>query len=357
MAGGIIVLSLVLIALPSRQAPAQLQSYDEAQAQLQKQLMEMQAKLEKLQAKLQTEIPKLTETRVQQATARALAARETALAKLQSLRVAGGDDILVDDNNVSVFFDSNGPSWLGVETHEVTADKMKELKLQAERGVVLGRVTPDSPAAKAGLKEKDVITEVDGQRIEGTVQFRRMIREIPAGRTVRFTVWREGHSETINATLGKAEEGDRSFFRVPPGAPGAFAYRMPDVEIPDLPRFDGNVTIFGGGRSRLGIDAEDLSGQLGTYFGVPEGEGVLVREVNSGSPAEKAGLKAGDVIAKFDGERIQSVGDLRHKVAEKTDGKSASIVVLRNKSEVTLNVEFPAPTPKKVRRLTQSSEI
>src|SRR5256885_9399590 len=59
-----------------------------------------------------------------------------------------------------------GPSWLGIETREVTADTAKELKLFAERGVVVGRVTPDSPAAKAGLKEKDVITEVNGQRVE-----------------------------------------------------------------------------------------------------------------------------------------------------------------------------------------------
>src|ERR1700740_2525612 len=67
--------------------------------------------------------------------------------------------------------DDEGPSWLGIETREVTSDSVKEVKLPAERGVVVGRVAPNSPAAKAGLKENDVITELDGQRIEGSTLF------------------------------------------------------------------------------------------------------------------------------------------------------------------------------------------
>jgi len=88
----------------------------------------------------------------------------------------------------------------------VTADKAKELKLSAERGVVLGRIVPDSPAAKAGLKENDVVTEINGQRVEGAAQFRRMIHEIPAGRSIQLSVWRDGRTQAISATLGKSEE-------------------------------------------------------------------------------------------------------------------------------------------------------
>src|SRR5260370_7904275 len=83
-----------------------------------------------------------------------------------------------DDRNI--VFGDDGSSWLGVETHEVTAGKAKELKLSAERGVVLGKIVPDSPAAKAGLKENDVVTEINGQRLEDTPQFRPMIHNIPA---------------------------------------------------------------------------------------------------------------------------------------------------------------------------------
>src|SRR5580704_6595525 len=122
---------------------------------------------------------------------------------LKSLELA--QNVTVDDDNDLQVFVNSG--WLGARTSEVTADKVKELKLPAERGVVLGKIIPDSPAAKSGLKENDVITEINGQRIEGAAQFRRMIREIPAGRSVQFTIWRDGRSQTVSATLGKAEEG------------------------------------------------------------------------------------------------------------------------------------------------------
>ena len=108
------------------------------------------------------------------------------------------------DDDFQVFVTSGG-GWLGAGISEVSADKVKELKLQAERGVVLGKIVPDSPAAKAGLKESDVITEINGQHVEGTEQFRRMIHEIPSGRSVQFTVWRNGQSQTVNVTSGKAD--------------------------------------------------------------------------------------------------------------------------------------------------------
>src|SRR6202171_115363 len=107
--------------------------------------------------------------------------------------------------------------------------------------------------------------------------------------------------------------------------PVTFAFRMPEMppmpdlpevaEIPDMPSMDWNGPILYAGHPRLGIDAEDLNGQLGSLFGAPDGEGILVRSVNSGSPAEKAGIKAGDVITSLNGERIRSVGDLRQKLA------------------------------------------
>src|SRR4029077_19086524 len=250
-----------------------------------------------------------------------------------------------------------GPSWLGVETQEVTSGTAKELKLPAERGVVIGRVTEDSPAAKAGLKEKDVITEVNGQRVEGAAQFRRMVHEIPAGRAAQLTVWRDGRAQIVAVTLGQAEEGHRAWVKA---APGAFAFRMPEVEMPDMPAIAGlgdDFALLPGGRPRLGIDAEDIGEQLGSFFGAPDGEGILVRSVNSGSPAEKAGLKAGDVIASFNGERVRSLGDLRQKLASQNDAKTAKIGVLRNRSEMTLSVELPERGPKVQRKFMQHTNI
>src|SRR6202171_1705812 len=253
-------------------------------------------------------------------------------------------------------FGEEGASWLGVETMEVTSDKAKELKLPAERGVVLGKIAPDSPASKAGLKENDVVTEINGQRVEGAAQFRRMIHEIPAGRSIQLTVWRDGRTQTISATLGKSEERHHAMKMVAP-TPGTFAFRMP--EIPEIPSMEWNGGMLLGGQPRLGIDAEDLNGQLGAFFGAPDGEGILVRDVNSGSPAEKAGVKAGDVIISLNGERIRSAGELREKLSAKRDEKDRTVKlgVLRNKSEISLTVELPAPAARTKRFVSHRTSI
>jgi serine protease Do len=324
IAAGVAALGWALAALPSRSATPQDQD----------------------------DFGRIAQARAQEVSERALAQAEEAL---QHVRILPGQE--QEPDGVIVLSDEDGPSWLGVETREVTSENAKELKLPAERGVVVGRIAPDSPAAKAGLKEKDVITEVNGQRVEGSAQFRRMIHEVPAGRTVQLTVWRDARAQTLSATLGVAEEGPRVRTNV---APSTFAFRMPDLpEVPEIPPMEwnsGGMMVFPGAHPRLGIDAEDVSGQLGAYFGAPDGEGVLVRNVNAGSAAEKAGVKAGDVITSFNGERIHSLGDLREKLAAKNDDKPAKLGVLRNKSELTLTVDLPAPKQKTM-RMTHSTNI
>ena len=255
-------------------------------------------------------------------------------------------------------FADGGGSWLGVETQEVTAEKAKELKLSAERGVVIGKVLEESPAAKAGLKDGDVVTEINGQRIEGAAQFRRMIREIPAGRTVQLSVWRDGHAQTVSATLGEMQENRKRFANA---MPQVFNFRMPEMPevapMPGVPSIEWDNGSLVMGQPRLGIDAEDVSGQLGSYFGAPDGEGILVRDVNPGSAAEKAGVKAGDVITSLNGERIHGLSELRSKLSAAGEGKTAKLGVLRNKTAVTLDVEIPAMKKKTVHKMEMRTKI
>ena len=331
---GTAALGLALIALPVSSAGPQK---PDASA-----FARLQQRIDELEAKLHAQMERQQDQQVVLADADALeeAVGDVALEDQEPAQIEVQPKIATDDLNIVVGDD--GSSWLGVETHEVTADKAKALKLSAERGVVLGKIVPDSPAAKAGLKENDVVTEINGQRVEGAAQFRRMIHEIPAGRTIQLTVWRDGRTQTVSATLAKSEERRHVMTRVAP-MPGAFAFRMP--EMPEIPPMEWSGNMVFGGQPRLGIDAEDLNGQLGAFFGAPDGEGILVREVNSGSPAEKAGVKAGDVITSINGERIRTVGELREKLSAKRDEKDRTVKlgVLRNKSEVSLTVELPAP--------------
>jgi C-terminal processing protease CtpA/Prc len=355
MVGGTAALSLALIALPS--APARSQCTDDSA------IARLEQKLEKLQAKLaerQDRINASAEAAVQAqlASNMALAQHQQAIDQLQVFPEIAD---LNDDDDVNVLINGDGGSWLGVELHEVTGENAKELKLPAERGVVLGKIVENSPASKAGLKENDVVTEINGQRVEGAAQFRRMIHEIPAGRTAQLTVWRDGRAQTVSVTLGKSEERKNSFKMVTPkaGTPGLFSFTMP--EIPEIPSMEWNGTLLMAGQPRLGIDAEELNGQLGNFFGAPDGEGILVREVNSDSPAEKAGLKAGDVITSVDGERIRTLGELREKLAAKREAKdkdrTIKLGVLRNHNQVSLNVELPSPAPRAKRTISHRTSI
>ena len=241
--------------------------------------------------------------------------------------------------------------WLGVTIGEVTAEKVKELKLPAERGVVVTKVQSDSPAAKSGLKSGDVIIEIGGTRIEGTAQFRRIVREIPPGRAVTLTIWRDGSAQTLSTTLDhqrvSRHSGDHAWF----SSDGEMSIPMP--AMPEMPAMPPMAELFSPRTPRLGIDAEDLSGDLGKYFGAPDGEGVLVRDVRAGSPAEKAGLKAGDVIIKVAGARVRTTSDLRSNLRERRESKTADVVVIRKGTEMTLHVEVEAVRTPEGRRISR----
>jgi len=248
------------------------------------------------------------------------------------------------DAGPKIWVADDGGGWLGVEIDEVTPEKAKDLKLSAVRGVIVQDVEPDSPAAKAGLKENDVVLQYDGQTVEGTVQFRRLVRETPAGRTIPLVVSRDGSTQNLSVELGdrnayyeKNMRGKMQDFAKP------FAFATPNFDL----NFSGPgaFSMIDARTPILGISAEDLSGQLGSYFGAPNGAGVLVREVRNGTPAEKAGLKAGDVIVKVDGKAVANLSDLRDQLRNKSDQKSVSLGVLRNHSEMSVPVEIEKPKP------------
>lgn len=230
------------------------------------------------------------------------------------------------DREVRVFDWS--PSYLGVRVADVDAERVGALKLKEERGVEIKKVESGSPAEKAGLQERDVVLEYNGQRVEGTESFVRMVRETPVGRTARMLVSRDGAQQTLTATIGRRKDSDhgRTFsFTIPP--------------IPPIPPIDVPRPLMALRTSRVGLETEALSGQLADYFGVKEG--VLVRSVDKDSPAEKAGLKAGDVIVKIDGRTVSRTRDVSEELRSSRDKKTIPLQVVRNKKEVTLNLELP----------------
>jgi predicted metalloprotease with PDZ domain len=235
-------------------------------------------------------------------------------------------------HQVPGYFFAAGHSYLGVDIRDVTTDRLAALKLKEERGVEITMVDADAPAGKAGLKEHDVILEFNGTAVESEEQIRRLIREVPPGRTVTLGISRDGAPMKISVQLA-----DHSTVAAQ-ARPRVFVPRvqvLPPRNGMDLPF---QIQTYS---SVLGVQTESLTRQLGDYFGVQNGEGVLVRSVEKGSAAEKAGLKAGDVIIKADNEKLTDRSDLSHILRSHRTGGKMTLVVMRDKHEQTFTVTLP----------------
>jgi serine protease Do len=235
---------------------------------------------------------------------------------------------------------------LGVSALDITSDRAKALKLKEERGVEVTMVEPDSEAAKAGVKVGDVILQYNGQKVEGWEHLRRLIRETPIHREVKIMLFRNGAEQTVSATIGVRKEnqfdfGDGNSFSIqawpptPPMPPTA----MPSMPtMPAMPQFDLPQFRTLMGTSSLGIIGESLGqeSQLAEFFGVKEG--VLVRSVNKDSAAEKAGMKAGDVITKIDDTAISTPQQISSTLRGSRGKSSVTVTVVRSRKEVNLTV-------------------
>ncbi len=228
-----------------------------------------------------------------------------------------------------------GGTYLGVSLAEIDANRAKELKLREDYGVEITRVEEGSPAEKAGVKPGDVVQEYNGQRVEGMEQFGRMVRETPSGREVKLTISRDGASQTLAATLAS---------RKVRGLPENFHFEMPEIRMPDIPQIYTTLRT-----ARLGVEAESLSAQLAEYFGVKEG--VLVRSVRENTAAQRAGIKAGDVITKVDGMAVTSPSELSGAVRSASSKKTYAVELTRERKSqaVTVTVDDGSERPARVR--------
>ena len=219
-----------------------------------------------------------------------------------------------------------GTSYLGIGVVEVTPDMARTLNLKEVRGAEVSRLEENGPAAKAGVREGDVVLEYSGSPVEGTEQFARMVRETPIGRTVKLTVWRNGAAQNLMVTVG---ERQGTVLSTPGGT-----VRIPEIPPVEIPRFEWSWQ-----NSMLGIEGESLGAarQLAEFFGVRDG--VLVRQVLRNTPAEKAGLKAGDVITRVDGANVGSTREITAQLrsAARTN-HTVTLTLVREKHETTVTV-------------------
>ena len=231
-------------------------------------------------------------------------------------------------------------SYLGLGVKEIDANRAKELKLKEEHGVEVSYVDEDAPAGKAGVKVSDVVLEYNGQRVEGKEQFIRIVGETPVGRQVKLSIIRQGAPMTLTATIARRSTSMVSSHSARKLAGDVreeaekLRSRIQEEWSANMPR-----PYMGWSNGRLGVEAESLSGQLATYFGVKEG--VLVRSVLKGSAAETAGIKAGDVIVKFDNSKVATPREIATQLRAARQKKSIPLQLMRERKEMSLEVNLP----------------
>jgi len=188
--------------------------------------------------------------------------------------------------------------WLGVVIQDVNDDLAKSFGLENTRGALISEVSKNSPADKGGLKQGDVIMALDGTDIKDVADLRNKVAMIAPGAKVDVTVMREGKERKIGISIGEQPED----FAQPAAAHG-----------------DGSL-------QNMGLSLQNLTEELAGQFGYDEDQGVLIVEVEPDSPAEQAGLKAGQLIEEVNKQRVHNLKDLRTVLDQ---SKSTDKVLLR----------------------------
>lgn len=286
--------------------------------------------------------------------------------------------------------------YLGVTIEEVGDEEVERLDLPEERGALVRDVVDGSPAAEAGLAEDDVVLAWNGESVESAAELSRLVRETPPGRSVSVEVHRDGDRRRLTVEVG--ERSGRvgrtlTAFDMSDADRAEMRERLEEVRVrseearervrdeleerrdemreqrqemrqqverarearerarvhvrelrgslgdPEVASGDASYFVFGG-PARMGVRLQSLGDQLAEYFGVGERKGALVTSVREDSPAEAAGLRAGDVIVGLGDDEVDDPGDVLRAVREAEPGPT-SVSIVRDGRERSLTVELP----------------
>jgi len=191
--------------------------------------------------------------------------------------------------------------WLGVSIQPVTPEIAQVFHLQGEaRGALIGDVTKQSPAEKAGLKSGDIVLSFNGSDVRDSRDLSLKVSRMAPGNTAKLKIFRDGKQFEIAAVLG------------------------------DVPAEKAVAAIQAGPASsgpRLGVSVQPLTSDLAEELGLPaRSTGLVIVDVNSGSPAEEAGLKRGDVVQEVNRKTVASVADFQQAV--KADASSPLLLAI-----------------------------
>jgi serine protease Do len=202
--------------------------------------------------------------------------------------------------------ESNGKvtrGYLGVEAQQVSDAMAKALHLAADKGALITSVQHDTPAAHAGLQPGEVITSVNGQTVKNPHDLAIDIATVQPGDDARLQVTHEGESRTVTVKVGPL-----------PGEQVASS----DTQQPQS-------------QARIGLALAPLSSDLRGQLDLPDGtSGAVVRNVEPGSPADQAGLQAGDVIVGVGGKQVSSPSEAASAIRSASKDHAVALRIIRN---------------------------
>ena len=181
--------------------------------------------------------------------------------------------------------------YIGTSVQTLTPEIADAMKLKGQQtGALVGEVEPNAPAAKAGIKTGDVITAVSGKKVNDSRELRLMIGSMAPGTTAHMEINREGQTKTFDVQLGE----------MPPGAADEGTETLP--EEPAQPE---KTTVFGG------VSVANITDDIRTALNLSKDvQGAVIADIDTESPAAKAGLREGDVIQEVNKQPVKSAKDL-----------------------------------------------
>lgn len=223
-----------------------------------------------------------------------------------------------------VEFGETRRGWLGVKIQAVTDDIAESLSLDRARGALVSDVTPDGPAAAAGIEAGDVILEFNGRAITSMRDLPKIVAETPIGIDVPVMVLRKGKEVRVSAKVGRLEAGEKL------AAAAAGEEGSPPAEAPD------EVKV-------LGMTLASLSDELRAKFEIDKDvSGAVVTDVVADSPAAEKRLAPGDVITEAGEEPVKGAGDIARLAEEARKAGKSSLLLLISKSGKASEMRFIA---------------
>jgi len=193
--------------------------------------------------------------------------------------------------------------YIGIGITDVTPENSKFFDMKSNEGAVITQVEPDSPGAKSGLKVGDVITAVNGKKVSDAGQLQMEVSEQRPGTTLKLVVARNGNNITVPVTLE------------------AMGSRNGTLESAEA----------GQGKPRWGLGLSDLTPDVRQQIQAPSDvKGAVIEQVQPGSPADEAGLQAGDVVISVDRHPTPNAADVQHALSRVPKDQDALLLVWSN---------------------------